>query len=127
MPRPSNNPAGELIASKVSAGTQNREAVIREVESWFKLALPEMRDTKAILRATELRLEAACDIHPVTPPLQATTEQVEQLNKREPGRVYIDKDGGELLLLKPGEQALLDEKGLRIENRAPAIPAPAMS
>ena len=117
----------QLIGSKISADTQNRETVVREVESWFKLVLPEMRDTKAILRATELRLEAGRDIHPVLPPLHATTEQVEQLNKREPGRVYIDKDGGELLLLKPGEQAALDEKGLRIENSAPALPAPAMS
>jgi hypothetical protein len=49
------------------------------------------------------------------------------LNKREPGRVYIDKDGGELLLLKPGEQAVLNEKGLRIENGAPAMPAPDMN
>jgi hypothetical protein len=117
----------QLIASKVSAKTQNREAVIQEVESWFKSVLPEMRDTKAILRATELRLEAGRDIHPVSPPLNTTTEQIEQLNKREPGRVYIDKDGGELLLLKPGEQAMLDEKGLRLQNEAPAMPAPAMS
>jgi hypothetical protein len=116
----------QLIASKIPAGDQNREAVIREVESWFKMVLPEMRNTKAILRATELRLEARRDIHPVLPPLRATTELVEQLNKREPGRVYIDKDGGELLLLKPGEQAVLDEKGLRIENGAPAMPAPGM-
>ena len=117
----------QLIASKVSAKTQNREAVIQEVESWFKSVLPEMRDTKAILRATELRVEAGRDIHPVSPPLNTTTEQIEQLNKREPGRVYIDKDGGELLLLKPGEQAMLDEKGLRLQNEAPAMPAPAMS
>jgi len=60
-------------------------------------------------------------------PAGFTTELVEQLNKREPGRVYIDKDGGELLLLKPGEQAVLDEKGLRIENGAPAMPAPGMN
>jgi hypothetical protein len=117
----------QLIASKVPAGAQDREGVIREVESWFKMVLPEMRNTKAILRATELRLEARRDIHPVLPPLRATTELVEQLNKREPGRVYIDKDGGELLLLKPGEQAVLNEKGLRIENGAPALPAPEMN
>jgi len=117
----------QLIASKISADTQNPATVIREIESWFKTVLPEMRNTKAILRATELRLEARRDIHPVLPPLSATTEEVEQLNKREPGRVYIDKDGGELILLKPGEQALLDEKGLRIENGAPAMPAPAMN
>ena len=117
----------QLIASKIPADAQNREAVIREVESWFKMVLPEMRNTKAILRATELRLEARRDIHPVLPPLRATTELVEQLNKREPGRVYIDKDGGELLLLKPGEQAILNEKGLRIENGAPAMPAPDMN
>jgi hypothetical protein len=106
----------QLIASRIPADAQNREAVIREVESWFTMVLPEMRNTKAILRAIELRLEARRDIHPVLPPLRATTELVEQLNKREPGRVYIDKDGGELLLLKPGEQAVLNEKGLRIEN-----------
>jgi hypothetical protein len=117
----------QLIASKVPASAQDREGVIREVESWFKRVLPEMRDTQAILRATELRLEAGRDIHPVLPPLRATTELVEQLNKREPGRVYIDKDGGELLLLKPGEQAVLSEKGLRIENGAPALPAPEMN
>ncbi len=117
----------QLIASKVSKKTPERDRVIREVESWFKSVLPEMRDTKAILRATELRLDAGKDIHPVLPPLQATTEQVEQLNKRDPGRVYIDKDGKELLLLKPKEEAVLDEKGLRIESAAMAIPSPSLS
>jgi len=117
----------QLIASKVPEKNPERDRVVREVEGWFKAVLPEMRDTKAILRATELRLEAANDIHPVLPPLQATTQQVEQLNKREPGRVYIDKDGKELLLLKPKEQAVLDEKGLRIENGAVAMPGPGMS
>ena len=116
----------QLIASKVSKKTPERDRVIREVESWFKSVLPEMRDTKAILRATELRLDAGKDIHPVLPPLQATTEQIEQLNKRDPGRVYIDKDGKELLLLKPKEQPVLDEKGLRIENEALAVPAPSL-
>ena len=117
----------QLIASKVPKKNPERDRVVREVEGWFKAVLPEMRDTKAILRATELRLEAGNDIHPVLPPLQATTQQVEQLNKREPGRVYIDKDGKELLLLKPKEQAVLDEKGLRIENGAVAMPGPGMS
>lgn len=117
----------QLIASKVSKKTPERDGVIREVESWFKSVLPEMRDTKAILRATELRLDAGKNFHPVLPPLQATTEQIEQLNKRDPGRVYIDKDGKELLLLKPNEQAALDEKGLRIENGAMAVPAPSLS
>lgn len=117
----------QLIASKVPKKNPERDRVVREIEGWFKAVLPEMRDTKAILRATELRLEAANDIHPVLPPLQATTQQVEQLNKREPGRVYIDKDGKELLLLKPKEQAVLDEKGLRIENGAVAMPGPGMS
>ena len=117
----------QLIASKVSKKTPERERVIREVESWFKASLPEMRDTKAILRATELRLEAGKDIHPVLPPLQTTTEQIEQLNKREPGRVYIDRDGKELLLLKPKEEAVLDEKGLRIGSAAMAVPAPGLS
>jgi hypothetical protein len=32
-----------------------------------------------------------------------------------------------LLLLKPKEQAVLDEKGLRIENGAVAMPGPGMS
>ena len=117
----------QLIASKVPKKNPERDRVVREVEGWFKAVLPEMRDTKGILRATELRLEAGNDIHPVLPPLQATTQQVEQLNKREPGRVYIDKDGKELLLLKPKEQAVLDEKGLRIENGAVAMPGPGMS
>lgn len=117
----------QLIASKVPKKTADRDRVIGEVESWFKSVLPEMRDTKAILRATELRLDAGKDIHPVLPPLQTTTEQIEQLNKREPGRVYIDKDGKELLLLKPKEEAVLDEKGLRIESAAMAVPAPGLS
>ncbi len=117
----------QLIASKVSKKTPERDGVIRAVESWFKSVLPEMRDSKAILRATELRLDAGKDIHPVLPPLQTTTEQIEQLNKREPGRVYIDKDGKELLLLKPKEEAVLDDKGLRIENGAMAVPAPSLS
>lgn len=117
----------QLISSKVSKKTPDRDQVVREVEGWFKTVLPEMRDTKAILRATELRLEAGRDIHPILPPLQATTEQVEQLNKREPGRVYIDKDGKELLLLKPKEEAVLDGKGLRIESAAVAMPGPGMS
>lgn len=117
----------QLIASKVPKKTPDRDRVVGEVENWFKSVLPEMRDTKAILRATELRLEAGKDIHPVLPPLQTTTEQIEQLNKREPGRVYIDKDGKELLLLKPKEEAVLDEKGLRIESAAMAVPAPGLS
>ncbi len=117
----------QLIASKVPKKTADRDRVVREVESWFKSVLPEVRDTKAILRATELRLDAGKDIHPVLPPLQTTTEQIEQLNKREPGRVYVDKDGKELLLLKPKEEAVLDEKGLRIESAAMAVPAPGLS
>jgi hypothetical protein len=117
----------QLIASKVPKKTAQRDRVVGEIEGWFKTVLPEMRDSKAILRATELRLEAGVDIHPVMPPLQATTQQIEQLNKRDPGRVYIDKDGKELLLLKPKEQAMVDEKGLRIENGAVAMPGPGMS
>lgn len=117
----------QLISSKVAKKTPDRDHVIADVENWFKTVLPEMRDTRGILRATELRLEAGQDIHPVVPPLQATTEQIEQFNKREPGRVYIDQDGKELLLLKPKEQAVLDEKGLRVEAATVAMAEPAMS
>jgi hypothetical protein len=117
----------QLIASKIPKKAPDRDRLIREVEEWFKAVLPEMRDTRAILRAADLRLDAGRDIHPVLPPLQATTQQIEQLNKREPGRVYIDKDGKELLLLKPKEEAVLDEKGLRIESAPVAIPVPGMA
>jgi hypothetical protein len=56
----------QLIVSKVPKKNPERDRVVREVEGWFKAVLPEMRDTKAIIRATELRLEAGNDIHPVT-------------------------------------------------------------
>lgn len=117
----------QLIASKIPEKADDRNRLIDEIENWFKTELPQMRDTKAILSATELRLEAGRDIHPVIPPLKTTADQIAKLRKDEPGRLYVDKNKQVLLLLKPKEKAVLDDKGLRIETAAPTAPSPAMS
>lgn len=111
----------QIISNRVSEQSLDREQVIRDIEWWFKTTLPEMRDTKAIARATTLRLEAGKDIHPVLPPHQATEIQLTALAKAEPGRVYTDKDGALLVLLKPGETLAVSDNGLRIDAQPPGL------
>jgi hypothetical protein len=103
-----------LIASKVPKAESQRDAKIAEIESWFQEVLPEMRDTKEVLGATALRLESGRNIHPVITPLGTTEEQIKAFEKGSPGRVYVDKMGTKLLLLKPGEKASLEDGKLAI-------------
>lgn len=107
-----------LIASKVPKSEPERDAKVAEIDAWFKDVLPEMRDTKEVLGATALRLESGRNIHPVITPLGTTEEQIKAFEKGNPGRVYMDKVGTKLLLLKPGEKAGLD--GGKLAIAAPA-------
>lgn len=103
----------QLIRSKL--GKEAPDKRVKDVEQWFANKLPEMRDTRSILGAVDLFVESDGKAAPLFVPRLTTPEQIAKLGKTSPGRVYIDETGEALLLLKPGERAVVENDQLRIE------------
>ncbi len=117
------------IASRVLQDVRDRDALVRDVESWVKSELPEMTDREAIMEAVDIRLQAGQDFRPGFPPLGTQQRHLDELAEQSPGRVYHQKRTGRtFLIVKPGEKATLTDAGIEIKApEAPRVEVPSIS
>jgi hypothetical protein len=110
------------VASLVPQETPDRGTVVKAVQRWVKTELPDLRDREAIMEAAALRVEAGVDFRTRFVPVDATAQQINDLEEKHPGRVYRDsRENKVFLVLKPNEKAEVTQRGLVVSATTPEI------